>query len=124
MALAVVILVWPVFGACWRKPGAARWCRPMRERRMSEDIQQEGTLLVTREDAVATIVLNRPAKLNAFTLDMWRQLGEAFRALSADDTVRCVIVRGAGERRFRRATTSASSPPRVPTSSRPWPMAR
>ncbi|ABF12485.1 enoyl-CoA hydratase [Cupriavidus metallidurans] len=67
---------------------------------MSDDIQQEGTLLVTREDAVATIVLNRPAKLNAFTLDMWRQLGEAFRELSADDTVRCVVVRGAGDRAF------------------------
>ncbi|WP_035882765.1 enoyl-CoA hydratase/isomerase family protein [Cupriavidus metallidurans] len=67
---------------------------------MSDDIQQKGTLLVTREDAVATIVLNRPAKLNAFTLDMWRQLGEAFRVLSADDTVRCVVVRGAGDRAF------------------------
>jgi enoyl-CoA hydratase/carnithine racemase len=67
---------------------------------MSEEHPQEPTLLVTRDDAIATIVLNRPAKLNAFTLDMWRQLGDAFRALSADDTVRCVIVRGAGEKAF------------------------
>lgn len=67
---------------------------------MSEENSQAPTLLVTRDDAIATIVLNRPAKLNAFTLDMWRQLGDAFRALSADDTVRCVIVRGAGEKAF------------------------
>jgi len=67
---------------------------------MSDPIGQDETLLVSREDTVATITLNRPAKLNAFTLDMWRQLGDAFRALSADDSVRCVIVRGAGERAF------------------------
>ncbi|WP_019447138.1 enoyl-CoA hydratase-related protein [Cupriavidus sp. BIS7] len=67
---------------------------------MSDPVQHEETLLVTRDDAVATITLNRPEKLNAFTLDMWRQLGEAFRTLSADDSVRCVIVRGAGERAF------------------------
>jgi enoyl-CoA hydratase/carnithine racemase len=67
---------------------------------MSDPIQHEETLLVTHDDAVATITLNRPDKLNAFTLDMWRRLGEAFRTLSADDSVRCVVVRGAGERAF------------------------
>ena len=67
---------------------------------MSEGLNEAGTLLVTRDDAVATIVLNRPAKLNAFTLDMWRQLGDAFRTLSTDDSVRCVMVRGAGEKAF------------------------
>jgi enoyl-CoA hydratase/carnithine racemase len=60
----------------------------------------EAPLLVERDGAIATVVLNRPAKLNAFTLPMWQQLGEAFRALSEDDTVRCIVVRGAGERAF------------------------
>lgn len=60
----------------------------------------ETPVMVTRDETIVTITLNRPAKLNAFTLDMWRQLGEAFRTLSADMTVRCVIVRGAGERAF------------------------
>jgi enoyl-CoA hydratase/carnithine racemase len=90
---------------------------------MSDDIQQEGTLLVTREDAVATIVLNRPAKLNAFTLDMWRQLGEAFRALSADDTVRCVIVRGAGTA-FSPGNDIGEFATTRSNKHRPWPMAR
>ncbi|WP_454767071.1 enoyl-CoA hydratase/isomerase family protein [Cupriavidus campinensis] len=70
---------------------------------MSENVQvsaADDTLLVMRDDAIVTIVLNRPAKLNAFTLDMWRRLGEAFRAVSADASVRCVVVRGAGERAF------------------------
>ncbi|MCA7083827.1 enoyl-CoA hydratase/isomerase family protein [Cupriavidus sp. DB3] len=68
------------------------------------DPQPGGTddspVLTIRDGAIATVVLNRPAKLNAMTLSMWQQLGDAFRALSADDGVRCVIVRGAGERAF------------------------
>jgi enoyl-CoA hydratase/carnithine racemase len=57
-------------------------------------------IAVTREGAVAMIVIDRPAKLNALTLDMWRGLGEAVRRLSNDDGVRCIVVRGAGERAF------------------------
>ena len=52
------------------------------------------------EDAIATVILNRPEKLNALTKPMWRLLGETIDALSADDAVRCVIVRGAGEKAF------------------------
>jgi len=59
-----------------------------------------GTILVERDGAVATVVLNRPEKLNALTRAMWRDLGSAITALSADDAVRCVILRGAGERAF------------------------
>lgn len=57
-------------------------------------------LLVERDGDVATVVLNRPDKLNALTRPMWRMLGDAFEALSADGSVRCVVVRGAGERAF------------------------
>ena len=58
------------------------------------------TILVERDGAIATVVLNRPEKLNALTRAMWGALGEAVDALSADDSVRCVVVRGAGERAF------------------------
>lgn len=57
-------------------------------------------LLIERDGDVATVVLNRPEKLNALTRPMWRGLGDAFESLSADDSVRCVVVRGAGERAF------------------------
>ena len=57
-------------------------------------------VLVERDGPVATVVLNRPEKLNALTRPMWRGLGDAFEALSTDDSVRCVVVRGAGERAF------------------------
>jgi enoyl-CoA hydratase len=57
-------------------------------------------IAVTRDDAIATVVLNRPEKLNALTKPMWRSLGDAMVSLSNDDALRCVIVRGAGERAF------------------------
>jgi enoyl-CoA hydratase len=57
-------------------------------------------VLVTRAGPVATVVLNRPEKLNALTKAMWQALGAAVDTLSADDALRCVIVRGAGEKAF------------------------
>ncbi len=55
---------------------------------------------VERDGAIATIVLNRPAKLNALTREMWAALGDTVEQLSADDALRCLIVRGAGEKSF------------------------
>jgi enoyl-CoA hydratase/carnithine racemase len=55
---------------------------------------------VERDGAIATVILNRPEKLNAMTKPMWQGLGEAINELSADDTVRCIILRGAGEKSF------------------------
>jgi enoyl-CoA hydratase len=61
----------------------------------------ESTVLVERGDGgIVTVVLNRPHKLNAFTKPMWGRMGEVFRELDADDGVRCVVVRGAGEKAF------------------------
>jgi enoyl-CoA hydratase/carnithine racemase len=61
---------------------------------MSELIQVE------RDATIATVVLNRPEKLNALTKPMWRELGETVGRLSADDSLRCIVLRGAGEKAF------------------------
>ena len=53
-----------------------------------------------RDGAIATVVLNRPDKLNALTKGMWQALGAAIDTLSADDSLRCIILRGAGEKAF------------------------
>lgn len=58
------------------------------------------TIVVERDGAIATVVLNRPQKLNALTKPMWAALGAAMRELSADDSVRCIVLRGAGEKAF------------------------
>ena len=59
-----------------------------------------GEVRIERDGAIATVVLDRPAKLNAMTRAMWASLGAAIESLSADDDVRCVILRGAGEKAF------------------------
>lgn len=60
----------------------------------------DDTILVQRDGAIATVVLNRPHKLNALTKPMWRALGEAVARLSGDDALRCIVLRGAGEKAF------------------------
>ena len=47
-------------------------------------------------DRIATITMNRPDQLNAFTTTMMRELIDAFDRVDADDDVRVVIVTGAG----------------------------
>lgn len=51
-------------------------------------------------DRIATVTLNKPDRMNALDLGMWRELAQVMRALSADESVRCIIVRGAGEKAF------------------------
>lgn len=53
-------------------------------------------LLYDVSDGVATITLNRPDKMNAFTNVMCREMVRAFDLTDADDAVRAVIVTGAG----------------------------
>jgi enoyl-CoA hydratase/carnithine racemase len=45
---------------------------------------------------IATITLNRPERMNAFTARMYEELIEAFDRIDADDEVKAVIVTGAG----------------------------
>ena len=57
-------------------------------------------VLVSRDGAIATVTLNNPERLNALAKPMWRRLGEVMRELSADDALRCVVLRGAGDKAF------------------------
>ncbi|MEK6591653.1 MAG: enoyl-CoA hydratase-related protein [Pseudomonadota bacterium] len=57
-------------------------------------------ILVSREGAVATVALSNPGKRNALTVIMWRELARVMRELSADESLRCIVVRGAGREAF------------------------
>lgn len=61
-----------------------------------------GGLRISRDQdtGVAVLTLDRPARLNAIDLDTASELGAAWRAFRHDDTVRAVVVTGAGERAF------------------------
>ena len=53
-----------------------------------------------RDGAIATVALNRPERMNALDKAMWMKLGAVMRELDADDSVRCVVLRGAGGKAF------------------------
>jgi enoyl-CoA hydratase len=57
-------------------------------------------ILITRDGPIATIALNNPGKLNALHKAMWRRLGEVMHELSADGDLRCIVLRGAGDKAF------------------------
>lgn len=62
--------------------------------------QYSESILVQRDGGIATVVLNRPDKLNALTKPMWQRLGAVFGELSEEDTLRCIVIRGAGTKSF------------------------
>jgi 2-(1,2-epoxy-1,2-dihydrophenyl)acetyl-CoA isomerase len=53
-------------------------------------------IAVEFDGPVGIITLNRPDKLNSFTVDMTRELAEAMRLVSGSAAVRCIVLTGAG----------------------------
>ncbi|MDP3938072.1 MAG: crotonase/enoyl-CoA hydratase family protein [Deltaproteobacteria bacterium] len=53
-------------------------------------------ILYEKKDHLAFIQINRPEKRNAFTVDMFRQLGTTFAETETDADVRCTVVHAAG----------------------------
>jgi len=52
---------------------------------------------IGRDDRVLVVTIDRPAKRNALDLPMWIALAEAMEAASADESLGCVVIQGAGE---------------------------
>jgi len=65
-------------------------------------------VLLGREGDIATLTISNPERLNALSLAMWERLGALAAELDADDSVRCVVVRGAGEKAFAAGADIAS----------------
>lgn len=59
-----------------------------------------GGILVSRDGHLASVTLSNPGKLNALDLGMWKRLGEAMRELDRDKGLRCVVLRGEGDKAF------------------------
>src|ERR1700674_3493673 len=57
-------------------------------------------ILFGRKGGVATVLLNRPQALNAFTLAMYRRLDPLLREWAAAPEIHAVLIEGAGERAF------------------------
>jgi enoyl-CoA hydratase/carnithine racemase len=87
------------------------------------------------KDGVATITLNRPEKLNAYTAQMGSELHRAFAELDANDDARVIVVTGAGRAfcagadlssrggaTFDRSAANPDPNPRAEATIRPWNM--
>jgi enoyl-CoA hydratase len=57
-------------------------------------------LVVVKEEAIATVTVNRPKALNALNLETLLEMRQCFAELAADRTIRVVILTGAGEKAF------------------------
>lgn len=54
------------------------------------------TILYAVDEHILTITLNRPERMNAFTVRMANELIDAFQRASADDAIRAIVVTGSG----------------------------
>ncbi len=61
---------------------------------------EENVLLVSKEENVCTVMINRPEKRNALNTEALIKVGDALNALKDDSEVRVVVIRGAGEAAF------------------------
>lgn len=55
---------------------------------------------VSREGPVVRVTLDRPAKHNCLNTAMWRELGDLFEGFDADESLRCIVLAGAGGKAF------------------------
>lgn len=58
------------------------------------------SLIYEKENRIASVTLNRPEALNAYCIQMRDELFEILGAIKADDEVRVVIFKGAGDKAF------------------------
>jgi enoyl-CoA hydratase/carnithine racemase len=59
-----------------------------------------GNIHLQRSGPVATVIIDNPGKRNAMSQAMWVAMGDAIEALSRQDDLRCIVLRGAGTEAF------------------------
>lgn len=59
-----------------------------------------GTVRIDKDGSLGFLIFDHPARRNAISAEMWRQIPGAVEALAKDDDVRVVILRGEGETAF------------------------
>lgn len=80
----------------------------------------EQFVLTARQDAVGIITLNRPEVLNAWHSAMRKQLIAALEEMERDETVRAIILTGAGERAFSAGQDLNETKTFTPERSKEW----
>src|SRR6202795_482345 len=58
------------------------------------------SLLMEKDGPIGWVIFNRPDKRNAVGIETWQLMPEYAKDLAADDAIRVVILRGAGDKAF------------------------
>jgi len=91
----------------------------MNQARTTETIDE---ISLERDGGVVRLTLNRPDKLNAQTVAMWNYLARLGAGLAADDTIRVLVVAGAGRSFSAGIDISTFAAPPAATSEIPAPV--
>ena len=67
---------------------------------MDNAASASGNVIVTRDGPIVTLTFNRPEARNAMTWEMYERLYEACEEVDADDSIRVLVLRGAGGKAF------------------------
>jgi enoyl-CoA hydratase/carnithine racemase len=67
---------------------------------VTAETPEQSEVLVERKDAVVTLTFNRPEARNAMTWNMYERLHQTAEEVDADDSVRVLVLRGAGGKAF------------------------
>ncbi|ARP97022.1 enoyl-CoA hydratase/isomerase family protein [Bordetella genomosp. 13] len=70
------------------------------------------SILVAVDGPIATVTFNRPQQRNALDYAAWQRLAQVMGELSADDALRCVVLRGAGGQAFSAGADISEFPTR------------
>jgi enoyl-CoA hydratase len=57
-------------------------------------------MIARKEDAIGWITFNNPARHNAVSLEMWQALGEIVEDYGRDESIRAIVLQGAGAKAF------------------------
>lgn len=89
-------------GAAPARTVAGRWARYTRGHvsLARPGVSTSSDLSLQHHDGVLRLTINRPAKHNPLSRDVLARLGAAMDAAAADPALRCVLLRGAGDRYF------------------------
>jgi enoyl-CoA hydratase len=61
---------------------------------------EDNLLLIERKDRISTLILNRPEKRNALSPPLLFQFADALNQIKEDGEIRCLVIRGAGDKAF------------------------
>jgi len=71
----------------------------------------EGDLLISRDESIVTATFNRPQTRNALTFDMYERLSVLCKQAAHDQSLRAIILTGAGEKAFAQGLIFRNSKP-------------